>query len=48
MISNEEYEKLFDKLTEKFEANLLEKQSLFNDYQLFKKEDIKDITFFGG
>ncbi|WP_430602040.1 hypothetical protein IGJ02_002243 [Enterococcus sp. DIV0724b] len=48
LISNEEYEKLFDKLTEEFEANLLEKQSLFNDYQLFKKEELKDITSFGG
>lgn len=46
LISDDEFDKLSEQLTESDEKNLLERATLFDHYGLVKKADIQNITHF--
>ncbi|MGX7149415.1 hypothetical protein [Enterococcus ureasiticus] len=46
LITDDEFDKLFEQLDEANEKNLLERETLFNTYGLLKKVDMKNMTHF--
>ncbi|WP_206911713.1 hypothetical protein IGL98_002435 [Enterococcus sp. DIV0840] len=46
LITDDEFDKLFEQLDEANEKNLLERETFFNTYGLLKKADMKNMTHF--